>query len=414
MRLPKMPLRRRVALAFTLLGFLLSLVFSVAVVAVAEDYEHVLASEILRGQAEDYGLRLANGLPAQLPQTHRLSGYHADSPGLPRAYAAMPPGVHEDEASDGMHIGVFDTQVGRLIFVIDLSDIETLEVHLNWFLAGMIVLGTALSGWLGWWAAGAALRPVAALASEVDALPVQPARSKLAETVSHDELGRLAHAIDAYQGRLADADEREQAFFADASHELRTPLAVVQGVTEVLMEEPERDTAYQARLQRLERGVRDMGRLLEALFGVARRTGLQWELVDAAAFLRESAELAAEGGPALAARIDAAGALRLPRKEALLLISGLIRKIAQQPGGALAVRLRDGELVLERTMPVSEQAVDAPPIPLRSDLGRGSALLDRLASRLRWQIAFETPARVRVKLTDADGADRLAVSSPIR
>ena len=61
-----LPLRRRVALALTALGFLLSALFAAATIAVTEDYEHVLASEILRGQAEDYGLRLSNGLPAQL------------------------------------------------------------------------------------------------------------------------------------------------------------------------------------------------------------------------------------------------------------------------------------------------------------------------------------------------------------
>ena len=63
-----LPLRRRVALALTALGFLLSALFAAATIAVTEDYEHVLASEILRGQAEDYGLRLSNGLPAQLPK----------------------------------------------------------------------------------------------------------------------------------------------------------------------------------------------------------------------------------------------------------------------------------------------------------------------------------------------------------
>ena len=68
-----LPLRRRVALALTALGFLLSALFAAATIAVTEDYEHVLASEILRGQAEDYGLRLSNGLPAQLPpQVKRL------------------------------------------------------------------------------------------------------------------------------------------------------------------------------------------------------------------------------------------------------------------------------------------------------------------------------------------------------
>lgn len=388
-----MPLRRRVALAFTALGFCLSLVFSVAVVAVAEDYEHVLASEILRGQAEDYGLRLSNGLPAQLPQTHRLSGYRAGDPGLPPAYMHLPPGVHEDESSGGMHIGVFDTAAGRLIFVIDLSDIETLELHLNWFLAGMILLGTALSGWLGWWLAGSALKPVRALAGEVDALPVRPARSRLAETVSRDELGRLAMAIDDYQARLVDADERGQAFFSDASHELRTPLTVVQGVAEVLMDEPEADAAHQARLQRLERAVGDMERLLDMLFCVARRSELRWETVDADEFLSEAARLAARGMPG-AARVRAAGTLHLPRKEALLLISGAIRKIAQQPGAGEVSLFREGDgLLIERE---DSRIADTDNTALRSDLGRGSALLDRLAMHLGWRVSFETPLRTRL------------------
>ena len=70
-------------LALTLLGFLLSTLFAAATLKVTEDYEYVVATELLRGQAEDYGLRLANGLPAQLPRTQRLSGYtRADVPPL--------------------------------------------------------------------------------------------------------------------------------------------------------------------------------------------------------------------------------------------------------------------------------------------------------------------------------------------
>jgi hypothetical protein len=81
-------LRRRVTLACAALGFVMSLLFAIAVVAITEDYEHVLASEILRGQAEDYSLRIANGLPVELPRTQRLSGYLAKPP--PR-YANLAP-----------------------------------------------------------------------------------------------------------------------------------------------------------------------------------------------------------------------------------------------------------------------------------------------------------------------------------
>ncbi|HWI24525.1 MAG TPA: hypothetical protein VNS59_06325, partial [Lysobacter sp.] len=192
----RISLRRRVMLASLALGFVLSLLFAGAVNVVAEDYEYILASELLHGQADDYSLRIANHLPAQLPQTHRLSGFRAGD--APR-YAGFPPGVHEDPRNEDMHVGVFDTSAGRLVFVMDLSDIEQLERHLNLLLAAVVVLGTAIAGWLGWMFAGAALAPVARLAGAVDALPTQPAPTSLEANVSHDELGRLARAIDAYQ-----------------------------------------------------------------------------------------------------------------------------------------------------------------------------------------------------------------------
>lgn len=400
-----MPLRHRVALASTVLGFLLSLVFTGAVIVISEDYEQVLATEILQGQAEDYSLRLANHLPAELPQTHRLSGYLAKAATTPPEYREMPLGIHEDASDDGTRIGVFDTSAGRLIFVIDLSDIEDLEALLNLFLAGMVVLGTALGGGLGWWFAGLTLRPVQRLVVEVDALPVHPRRSTLTTHTSQDELGQLARAIDAYQDRLVDADVREQAFFADASHELRTPLSVVQGVTEVMLDALDDDgggdPAQISRLRRLERGVRDMGNLLEALLGVARRSELHAETLDARSFLEEAAHIAL---PDVAPRekharvvIEARGNLQLPRREALLLVSGLLRKVAQQPPDALIrASLVDGELLIDKRDDAASARNHGD--PARSDTGRASALLDRLAQRLGWQVVFEHPTRIRIRL----------------
>ena len=403
-RMP-VPLQRRVALASILLGFLLSLVFSAAVIVIAGDYENVLAAEILQSQAEDYSLRLTNHLAAELPQTHRLSGYLANAAGTPPEYRALSPGIHEDASDNSTTIGVFDTSAGRLVFVIDLSDIEELEEHLNLFLAGMVVLSTALAGGLGWWFAGFALRPVQRLVDEVDALPVQPRRSKLAAHTSQDELGRLARAIDAYQGRLVDADTREQAFFADASHELRTPLSVVQGVTEVMLDDLDddrrKDPAHVSRLRRLERGVRDMGNLIEALLGVARRSELQAETLDARSFLEEAAHIAlpniALPDTTVRVVIEASGTLQLPRREALLLVSGLLRKVAQQPPDAVIhLSLSDRELLIGKQ--IADASTGDHSIIPRSDTGRGSALLDRLAQRLGWRVDYEGTTRVRIHL----------------
>ena len=390
-----LPLRRRFALLATLLGLLLSGLAAVAVLAVAEDYEYILSNEILRGQAEDYGLRLANHLPAQLPRTQRLRGYRIDDPALPPAYARFPAGVHEDPGNGDAHVGVFDTAAGRLVFVIDLADIEAMERHLHLLVAAMLVCGTGLAGWLGWWLAGIALRPVRRLAEGVEALPVQPQPTHLAAGVSDDDLGRLARAIDGYQARLVDADAHEQAFLADASHELRTPLAVIQGVAEVLQDDPAATPAQRARHARLDRGIAEMGRLLEAMLAAARRKPLQPERVDAAQLLRDAAGMALTGKPGIAVRIEADGELQVAAREAFLLIAGLARTLVQaRNDGALHLALDAGQLLLQ----VEPAQADAHAASMRADTGTGSALLDRLADRLGWRVACDTPGRVSVRL----------------
>ena len=74
-----------------------------------------------------------------MPDTHRLRGYRIDDPALPAAYRQYPVGVSEDENDEDLHVGVFDTSAGRLVFVIDLGDIETAEWHLHLFLVGMVL-----------------------------------------------------------------------------------------------------------------------------------------------------------------------------------------------------------------------------------------------------------------------------------
>lgn len=403
-----MPLRTRFTLLATALGFLLSGLAAITTVLMVEDYEYVIATEILRGQAEDYGLRMANGMPANLPRTQRLSGYRIDARELPPAYATYPPGVREDADDHDTHVGVFDTAAGRLVFTIDLGDIETLELHLRLLVAVLVAVGTLLAGWLGWLLSGIALKPVRTLAEQVDALPVQPRATHLAEGVSQDDLGRLAGAIDAYQARLVAADAHEQAFFADASHELRTPIAVVQGATEVMLDDVAADTDPRRieRLRRLDRGVREMTDLTEILLIVARRRSLQLDDVDTAAFLREAvAPLQMTQAASLAVEIVAKGTLRLPKREALLLLRHAIGKL-DWPVSGETLRLRlDGQL-----LDITSRAQDnAAVFPRRSDAGGAGALAQRLATRLGWhfrqasseRLLFELPASAVDRSTPA-------------
>ncbi|MGO4549700.1 sensor histidine kinase [Lysobacter sp. 2RAF19] len=377
-------LRRRVTFACAMLGLVMTLLFSAAVIAITEDYEHIIAKEVLRGQAEDYSLRIANRLRVELPRTQRLSGYLTRPPA---DLARFGPGVHEDDRHEGIHVGVFDTAAGRMWFSIDLGDIETLEVHLRILLAGMVLAGVALGGGLGWIFAGRALAPVKALSNAVDALPVAPSPTRLGESAPNDELGHLARAIDAYQARLVDADARQLAFFADASHALRTPIAVVQGVAEVLLDEPNQDPANIARLQRLDRGTQELAELIELLFGAARRAPVQRETMETAALLAESLAPWSD-----ITTIDASGSFNVARRETALLLRALVRKHLREATRILATR-NNGQLSV-----VDADAV-RDPSARRSDAGALSPLLAHAADRAGWMLEAE-PGRIVLTHTD--------------
>ena len=396
-------LRSRVTLAFALLGGVLSVLFAAATVYVTEAYEHILVDEILRGQAEDYSLRLGTHPDTPLPQTHRLSGYlrRNDGSGLvPDEIVRLGPGIHEteDEAEHGIHIGVFDIPGGRLYFVIDLSDIERLERLLAGFLLAVVVIGTGLSGWLGWILAGMTIAPVRRLAEAVDALPTQPQVTRLAATVGTDELGRLAQAIDRYQARLAEADKTERQFFGDASHELRTPVAVVRGAVELLLDDPPEDAATRRRLRRLDRGVRELAELLDVLLDLVRQRELRVAPVDAHRLLKASVEpWSGESGPRqLWIDVDAAGDLILPQREGALVLRGVLRRILPpDPVGRLSLRARAARIEIEFVADGdSAGEIESTPAE-RSDRGLGLTLVGRLAQRIGWSMEERVAGPVR-------------------
>lgn len=386
---PTLPLRGRVTLAFAAMGFVLSGLFAAAAVYITEDYEHVLAAEMLHGQADDYALRLANGLPASLPQTHRLSGYSRDAPAQ---YAALPPGIHEDPTAEGIHVGVFDTAAGRLFFVIDLADIEQLEYHLDRLLAAIVVFGTLLSGALGGWLAKRALAPLSGLAAAVDGLPVEPVESDLAASASPDELGRLARAIDGYQARLVSADVAQRQFFADASHELRTPIAVVQGAAELLQEDATELPVLRPRLDRLDRGVAELTELLEALLRLGRRHLQPQQSVDAAAWLRQLLvpllHRHASGVAVDIAGAPGAIAWHLAPHDAGLVLRSLIRGLVPADAyGKLEVGIQPGACTLEFLPQAGVM-----PRAAADDRMPGGTLIRRLAAVYGWTLVPATPS----------------------
>jgi len=114
---------------------------------------------------------------------------------------------------------------------------ESLD-HLRHELLFAAPLALLLATLLGYWLAGAALRPVEEMRRRAAAItPSTPGR-RLPVPRAQDELSRLALTLNDMLDRLEAAFQHERRFVSDASHELRTPLALLRTELELALRRP--------------------------------------------------------------------------------------------------------------------------------------------------------------------------------
>jgi signal transduction histidine kinase len=116
----------------------------------------------------------------------------------------------------------------------------TLSHLLDYSLITLAVV-IAVAAFLGWVAAGRALRPVHRITAAARSASEHDLSARVALRGPPDELRELAQTFDDMLGRLQAAFESQQRFMANASHELRTPLTVMRATIDVVLGNP--DTA---------------------------------------------------------------------------------------------------------------------------------------------------------------------------
>lgn len=130
---------------------------------------------------------------------------------------------------------------------------------------------SALSIFLGWLAAGRALRPLRTLNERAREITATSLHKRLALTGPDDEVKQLANTFDDLLGRLDAAFQAQRQFVANASHELRTPLARAQTLAEVALADPEASVpSLKASHERVLAAGRQQEQLIEALLTLAR------------------------------------------------------------------------------------------------------------------------------------------------
>jgi signal transduction histidine kinase len=396
----RLGLRARVALLFALLGFVVSTCLALIAVHFSDSYVTRLVDEMLRVEGDYLVDRYEFDGRAPRPRSRHFYAYVTggdSSNAPPEEIAKLGAGVHEIEDAQGeRHIVGYDVGKEKLYVVLDVGFESARERRLARDLIAMVVFGTVLSAWLGWFWAGRAIEPVRRLARHVERL--QPSRegiARLAPEFASDEVGALALAFDRYQEKLYAFIHRERAFTADASHELRTPLAVIRGAIEVLLDNGDCKPATTTRLRRMQRGADELRDLLDALLVLARsdereasdgRTPDLCAVVDG--LLRERADSLREKQVSVAREGVPEIAIAAPQKVLSVVIGNLLRATTQfAEGGTLRVQVAPYTLTIAHDVDVDVAGV-APTATMiggdNRDYSLGLGMIRRVCERWGW------------------------------
>ena len=159
---------------------------------------------------------------------------------------------------------------GRLVVGRSLEPIYEMlnQTLLALALAGPLVILLACAG--GYFLAGRALAPVAAMTRTARRIQAEGLGSRIGMETQRDELGELAATLDAMFERLEESFARERRFTADAAHELRTPLAVLRAETSLALTKPRQVKEYKRVIGVVEEEAERMGKLVGDLLTLAR------------------------------------------------------------------------------------------------------------------------------------------------
>lgn len=139
------------------------------------------------------------------------------------------------------------------------------EILIFCWLFSLVIVG--ISGWLF---ASDAIRPVAEITEQVNAISATNIHARLRVGRQRDELSQLAHTFNNMLERLETAFVAQRSFVSHASHELRTPLAVMMGQLEVARMQVRTQEVYEGTLDTVLDEVRRMISLSNGLLDLAR------------------------------------------------------------------------------------------------------------------------------------------------
>jgi two-component system OmpR family sensor kinase len=169
-------------------------------------------------------------------------------------------------ATDGSRLGTFQVALAT-------GNAQAVAVGVAGALAAAGMIVVFLGSILSIWAARGSLAPLTHMAADAAAITLASPGKRMVYEGPEDELGTLAHALNAMLERLEHAYAEQRRFIADASHELRTPVAIVRGNVELLRSGKLGGVDALEGIEMIDSESQRMSRLLDELLSLARLEG---------------------------------------------------------------------------------------------------------------------------------------------
>lgn len=193
------------------------------------------------------------------------------TPGAPEL-ATVPPQGPSETTINGRRYALYAAPAadGSLIVAGEtLAEVERTEDNLERLMIFVFSGSILVALLVGWWLAGRALAPTAALARQLSSIGVGELGRRVDKPRTNDEVGQLAAAINSMLERIDDGVHRQRAFVTAASHDLRTPIAALRTELELAIRVPSSKAELHESVERAHADAVRLGNLANDLLALA-------------------------------------------------------------------------------------------------------------------------------------------------
>lgn len=164
----------------------------------------------------------------------------------------------------------FEGRVYAIAVGVVISDMLASLNRLNWLLAIVWAVSTAVTGAVGFRLASTALRPVHRITERALEIAGTNLSARLEPPSVNDEIGVMTHSLNTLIDRLHGALEANRRFAADAAHELRGPVTAMAGEIEVALRRERSKEEYRETLALVQARLASLSSLISDLMLLVR------------------------------------------------------------------------------------------------------------------------------------------------